>query len=512
MKTGRYLLIFACFVPLLLFRDFTPNNELKYLSIANEAMRDGTLFTFRNHGIPYADKPPLYFWLIMFAKWLSGDHYMFLLGLLSLIPALCILYVMDKWVKTFLSSAYRTGSQLMLITTALFTGSALVLRMDMLMCLFIVLSLYTFYKLYSGQAKPSDPFKLPVYIFLALFTKGPAGLFIPLLSITLFLVFKKQLRTFGRYMGKKQGLILLLLFSVWMAGVYFEGGKEYLNNLLFHQTLDRAVDSFHHQEPFWYYLKTMWYAFAPWSIFYITVLIIGIQKHLINNDLKQFFLIIITSTFISLSLFSGKLDIYLLPIYPFITYLCFLLLPELKTKKIRFSVLIPAILFLMAFPACFFIRSFTEFTFPAPILYSIAGILSFTALLCLYFLWKKTLIYATNVLSVGLLLSILTSGIFVYKIAPYIGWKEICQKAKTIAEEKGISLFHYYRFRSGENLDVYLNQNISQITIEELSLLSEKQNFITFVRNKDLIKEEKLQKLIKQKPLYTVGNYSFIVF
>ena len=41
MKITRYLLFFACFIPLLYFRDFTPNNELKYLSIADEALREG---------------------------------------------------------------------------------------------------------------------------------------------------------------------------------------------------------------------------------------------------------------------------------------------------------------------------------------------------------------------------------------------------------------------------------------------------------------------------------------
>ena len=46
MKITRYLLFFACFIPLLYFRDFTPNNELKYLSIADEALREGHWFTF----------------------------------------------------------------------------------------------------------------------------------------------------------------------------------------------------------------------------------------------------------------------------------------------------------------------------------------------------------------------------------------------------------------------------------------------------------------------------------
>ena len=58
----------------------------------------------------------------------------------------------------------------MLLTSGLFTGSAIVLRMDMLMSLFIILSLYTFYRIYTGRCSPADPIKLPIYIFLAIFT------------------------------------------------------------------------------------------------------------------------------------------------------------------------------------------------------------------------------------------------------------------------------------------------------------------------------------------------------
>ena len=56
----RYLLIFIALLPILILRDFTPDNELKYLSIADEALANGNIFAFFNHGVPYADKPPLY--------------------------------------------------------------------------------------------------------------------------------------------------------------------------------------------------------------------------------------------------------------------------------------------------------------------------------------------------------------------------------------------------------------------------------------------------------------------
>jgi len=46
----RYILYLVAVLPVFIFRDFTPDNELRYLSIADEALRNGSVFTFTNHG------------------------------------------------------------------------------------------------------------------------------------------------------------------------------------------------------------------------------------------------------------------------------------------------------------------------------------------------------------------------------------------------------------------------------------------------------------------------------
>ncbi len=86
----KYLLfvgVAVALAPVLMLRDFTPANELRYLSIADEALAGHTFFAFTNHGVPYADKPPLYLWIVMLCRWLTGAHRMWLLALFSLFPA-----------------------------------------------------------------------------------------------------------------------------------------------------------------------------------------------------------------------------------------------------------------------------------------------------------------------------------------------------------------------------------------------------------------------------------------
>ncbi|MCD8312803.1 MAG: dolichyl-phosphate-mannose--protein mannosyltransferase, partial [Bacteroidales bacterium] len=116
-----YAAVCVALLPVLLLRDFTPANELRYLSIADEALRNHTFFAFTNHGVPYADKPPLYLWIVMLCRRLTGEHHLWLLSLFSLLPALGIILAMDRWVgrRNFIAG-------LMLITSGYFLGAAVV--------------------------------------------------------------------------------------------------------------------------------------------------------------------------------------------------------------------------------------------------------------------------------------------------------------------------------------------------------------------------------------------------
>lgn len=509
----RCLLIFTCFIPLFVFRDFTPNNELKYLSIADEAIRDGHFFAFWNHGTVYADKPPLYLWIVMLGRWMTGSHSMFFLSLFSILPAFVVLYVMDKWVATTLPSKLRQSGLLMLITSGLFAGSALVLRMDMLMCMFIVLSLYSFYKQYTGIGGRKEKILLPVYIFLAIFSKGPVGILIPLLSITVFLIVKKEIRSFGKYLGWLQFSVLIGLCALWFAAVYIEGGKAYLNNLLFNQTVNRAIDSFHHKEPFWYYFKTIWYSLAPWTLFYIATIIIGLKKRVITTDAEKLFLVVITTTFTALSLFSGKLDIYMLPMFPFIAYLSFLVLPKINQRFIYITIALPAIILILAFPSLFILERYIEFPiFSYPTLPAGVLILSASAGISLVLLFRKHLLKATNALSIGILLTILTASFAIPKLNNYIGFGNLAREAQKIGNQRGIRNYFFYQFRSGENIDSYLNQDIKNITSDQLVEMEKIQDFMLLMETEDIDSTNDLYKIIHNKERYRVGNYSIIVF
>lgn len=318
----RCALVFALLLPVLLLRVVTPDNELKYLQIADEALRDGHFWCLYHNGAIYADKPPLYLWIVMFFRQLTGRHCIFLLEMFSLIPAFVTLGVMEKWAQEELRGRYRAAAFFTLMTCAYFLGGAVVLRMDMLMTMFITLALWTFWRMFRGDDSLRLKILFPVYVFMAIFSKGPVGIMIPLLCIPVYLLCVRRIGFLRKVWGWRSWLILIVLCAVWWTFVYLEGGSEYLNNLLFHQTAGRAVNAFHHKQPLYYYCYTIWYANGPWSLLYAGILIAAALRHVKVSELSAFWLIVAASFFVIMSIVSGKLAIYLLPVFPFISYAC----------------------------------------------------------------------------------------------------------------------------------------------------------------------------------------------
>ena len=321
-----FAFVTVCVLPMMLFRDPSPGNELRYLSIVDEALRDGHFFCFYNQGIPYTDKPPLYFWLLMLCRLFCGPTCMWLpVALTALVPSFVTVAVMDRWLRMTskeVSPLMRICCAFLLMASMLVMVQTFFLRMDMLMTMFICLALFTFWKMYTGVGtRQRDRWLLPLYIFLALFTKGPVGFFAPVLVIIAFLALEGHLRRLREFLGWRQWLVLVLLFGGWILCAWLEGGGEYIRSLLFHQTLDRAVNAFTHKQPFWWYIPTLLYSVLPYTLLMVPAVGYLYAKTPRSDSFGRMLLTTIAVTFVMLSAFSGKLAIYLTPIIPFMACL-----------------------------------------------------------------------------------------------------------------------------------------------------------------------------------------------
>lgn len=536
---------FVCLFPVMLTRDFTPSNELRYLSIANEALADGHIFAFYNHGLAYADKPPLYFWIVMLCRLLFGHHSCLALSMFSLIPAFVITGIMDKWVMKGKPAMDRMALAGMTLTCVMFLGTMIVLRMDMLMCMFIVLAIWTFYRMYTGEgARKSDSVMLPVWIFLALFTKGPVGLLMPPLSIAVFLAVKRDWKGFGKYLGLKTWGIIAGLAAFWIGCVWIEGGSEYINNLLVKQTVGRAVNAFTHAKPFWFYLVAILWCLAPYSLLLVGTFIASLlpvrktnatrsqsqaviqdtsdavsrsKQH--RSDLEVLFLCTIISTVAMLSSFSSKLPIYLVPVFPFCVYLFPIALDRIRERGwMRWTVGIFSIIFTIIGLAALLILSgavsvpamaklFIEYPFAreAPIINGVI-ILTLANILGIWFLIKrKVWNIPALLLGAGLFLTVFSASAVVKDINPYIGYGSICSK---VPEGTDVATVFLHR---PENIDAYIGRQITDYgkeperLIEAASVSDKPLTIITRVSRLEQTPE--LQRLFSKGTVLYAGPY-----
>lgn len=465
----------VCLLPMMAMRDFTPSNELRYLSIADEAIANGHLFAFYNHGIPYADKPPLYFWIVMLCRLLFGHHSCLALSMFSLIPAFAIVGIMDRWVMKGKSAMNRMSVAGMTLTCVMFLGTMVVLRMDMLMCLFIVLALWTFYRMYTGEgSRRQDSLTLPLWIFLALFTKGPVGLLMPPLAIAVFLAVKRDWKGFRKYLGLKTWGIIAALSAVWLTCVWLEGGLEYINNLLFKQTVGRAANAFTHARPFWFYLVTILWCLAPYTLLLIgsfmasllPVRKAGAEK---VSDLEILFLCTIISTAAMLSSFSSKLPIYLVPVLPFCVYLFPTVLDRIGERGwMRWSVGIFQILLLCAgiatllflsgsvtIPAAAWLLDEYSFAREAPVVNAVILLTLANAMGTWFLIKRKSVNIPALLLSAGLFLAAFSASSVLRDLNPYIGYGSICSR---VPEGTDVATIFLHR---PENIDVYTGRQIT---------------------------------------------------
>ena len=515
------LLALIAFLPIMILRDFSVSNELRYLSIADEALLNGDWFTFTNNGVVYADKPPLYLWIVMLGKALFGQHCMWFISLFSLIPALVTMRVMRNWLVKecpLPDKGWILTSQLMLITCGLFLGLNVFARMDTLMTLFIVLALHTFFKMFRGEGNfKTQSFLFGLYTFLAIFTKGPVGILMPLLCPLVFLLYKREARSFFHYWNWRMFLTVVVLCGAWFLCVYLEDrNTDYLQNLLFHQTAGRAVDAFHHKKPFYFYLIQIWPNLAPYSLLLVGVIAAGMLKHRLTSDTEHFWNATIWTTFVMLSLVSGKLGVYLAPIVPFFVFLTAALIRKFPWNGwLAASVAFPAGVMVLALPALLGIALFTDLSYLGqPFFYIAAGIFSIAGILALVSLFKqRNLRKALNTIGFSILIGAFAGGFSVPAINPWIGYRDLCEKAVRIKEEKGLEHFYSIYLRRSENTDVFLGEDIRQLdnSQDAVKQLEKLQNTVLMLPERHIRKRPGLKQYLQEKETHAVGPYIIVV-
>jgi len=338
MKIGYISLVFLIFVFFFLGLggyDLTAPDEPRFALVAREMLTDNHWILPHRNDNPYPDKPPFFFWTIAaFSALAGGTVNAWTTRLPSAVSATIIIFLMWQWGKTEEENSHRSIlTALILMSCAKFFFQARIAQIDMVLCLFITSALLLGYKAMTG--KRYRPFWLGMCLGIGILTKGPVGYLVPAGSLGLFAVFK------GRSAWRKfplKGLIWgLVPVVVWLLllllDVALHRQWDYLNNLLFKQTLVRYVSAWHHHQPFYYYFVSILYDFLPWTPFLVIAIPFTRLRRRSLDDQQKFAWAVILFALVFFSLSKGKRSVYILPVFPFAAYLAAAQIEILFSKK-----------------------------------------------------------------------------------------------------------------------------------------------------------------------------------
>ena len=327
MKNNKYLkqiiillaLAYFCFMFGNGLISLTIPDEVFYAQTAKEMLQQHTWMTPYLFDQPQFEKPIFLYWLLKLGFLTFGINsfaarffpaFFGILGVVAVYLLARIGFSDDK--KAFICA-------IVMMTCGLYIGLARTVFTDLIFSVFILLALLSFYWGYVFEKRKGAGILL-FFIFsaLAVLTKGPLGLIISVLTVTLFLFIKKNIKFLvNRYFVS--GLLLFSLICLpWYILMFKLYGNNFIREFFYNDHYRRIIEAEHHRNDTWYFYPfSMVSCIFPWSVF-LVVSLFSVPKYLKqkNNAFYVFLICLITVVFVVFQSAHSKLISYIFPLFP----------------------------------------------------------------------------------------------------------------------------------------------------------------------------------------------------
>lgn len=247
-------------------RDLWFSDEVR-LADALMSVGSGDWLMLTMNGLPYPDKPPLYFWFMEALTRIPGvgvPMVLFLAVAVSHLLFIGSIWLLARGTGHDRREAFAAG--LVALGCVYISGAACYPRMDLFFAAFVTLGMTC---LYRGWIKSFAPFWLAAGFLLmgaATLIKSPLGIAFAVVTSVLFLFWRG---TPGRLNGR-DGLpgfvLMLLMLMAWAGALYLGGHQEYLRDMVGTQLAGRVLEGGNHAQPWWYYLAALPVVWLPWIL------------------------------------------------------------------------------------------------------------------------------------------------------------------------------------------------------------------------------------------------------
>ena len=502
------ILIGLCFVLYLpgMWIDVMEVDAAQYASMSMEMLQTGNFLQLYEQGRDYLDKPPLLFWMSSFGYLLFGFHN-WVYKLPSVLFTLLAIYATYRYVRLHHDKTTALLASLILASSqAIFLMNNDV-RTDNLLMGAMMLAFWQIGEIDKGHRHLKHFIGVGVGIGLAMLSKGPLGLVIPILGYGCVWLWMRKWQTLFQWGWILSLAIILLLLLPMCIGLYLQFdsqpdkemfGRKGVSGLYFffwEQSFGRVTGAStwaNDAGPF-FFVHTYIYAFLPWVVF-----LPAYVWQLIKNRTQQewFSTASFVLTFAALTASRFKLPHYIYITIPFAAMMIApVLIPILRYKWVTVYTWLLWVI-ILAF-------SVLILTVVFPIHWTgglIIGLLSLMILLASFTLTKDQSVYQLGKLVGGMLVvNILMSCWFYPQLLDY---QSSSVAMKWLDSQSGDTK-EVYHFQSSKSALHFYNKAVVE-NVEEMDL-SQKDKVWVFVR--DAVQTEFESKYPQARQVHTFEDF-----
>jgi 4-amino-4-deoxy-L-arabinose transferase-like glycosyltransferase len=281
-------------------------DEINFAESAREMIITGDYFRVRVGFQPFWEKPPLFFWLQSASMHLFGINEFAarlpnaLMGILTLLT----LYYIGKKERNERFGLLWSGLYFASLAPHLYFKSGII---DPVFNFFIFTGIYFIYRTLNSQVKRSH---YSIYagflIGLAVLTKGPVGLLIPILAFLVFLVINRFKRIPSLKDFSLLALMVFLVSTAWYGLEIIKNGPWFLVEFVKYQVelFSRPVAD--HQQPLYYHFLVVLIGCFPMSVLALP----GFRKKFTTDMMAQWMMILFWVVMILFTIVTTKIIHY----------------------------------------------------------------------------------------------------------------------------------------------------------------------------------------------------------
>jgi 4-amino-4-deoxy-L-arabinose transferase-like glycosyltransferase len=302
------------------WRDFWAPDEPDFAQQTREMLERRDLLIPYQNGVPYSEKPPLFYWAIAVTTLFSGgDVHPAATRLPSAVAAGAMVFA-AAWL------AGRKGSRSEALLAGAVTATAPIvwwqgqfLQIDALFAAIVIWGYVAEWSVWNDP-EHARRWRTALHLLIAagILAKGPLTLVLLGLVALVECVRARSVRPLLDLAPARGALVVVLLVVPWYVAASLHGGREYAYDLVVNQNWNRFFRAFDHIQPWWFYLESVTVDFEPWTLPALAAPFVVARAGLFRprSELRLAATVFVTS-FVFLSISQAKQGKYLLMAYPF---------------------------------------------------------------------------------------------------------------------------------------------------------------------------------------------------